>query len=72
MSVQSVRNGVTTPEDFILAGRERNAKGVVLRPLIEVTLNNGDRIICKHKCEEFRETATPRPVVDPAKGKSDG
>jgi hypothetical protein len=67
-SVQSVRNGITTPEDY-MAGKGKKREGVVLRPLIEVTLNNGDRIICKHKGEEFRETATPRPVVDPAKAK---
>ena len=25
-------------------------------------LNNGDRIIAKHKCDEFRETKTPRLI----------
>jgi hypothetical protein len=60
MSVQAKRNGIL---------EDKPREGVVLRPLIEVTLNNGDRIICKHKGEEFRETATPRPVVDPTKMK---
>ena len=54
-STQAVRNGMG-------AGRKR--EGVVLRPLIELRKNNGDRIISKHKGDEFRETATPR-TVDP-------
>jgi hypothetical protein len=37
-------------------------EGIVLRPLIEVTMNNGERIIVKHKTEACRETATSRPV----------
>jgi len=41
-------------------------EGVVLRPLIEVTKNNGKRVIAKHKREEFREQKTI-PEVDPAK-----
>lgn len=57
-SEQAIRNGV---------GPGKKREGVVLRPLIELTKNNGARIICKHKRDEFRETKTPRPVVDPAK-----
>jgi len=45
-SVQAKRNGIL--EDKI-------REGVVLRPLIEVTKNNGDRIIAKHKNEKFAE-----------------
>lgn len=56
-SVQAVRNGV---------GEGKQREGVVLRPPFEVTLNNGGRLICKHKQEAFGETATPRKVVDPA------
>lgn len=56
-SVQAVRNGMGT-------GHKR--EGVVLRPLIELTKNNGDRIISKHKRDEFMETKTPREV-DPDK-----
>lgn len=56
-STQAVRNGITEPK-----GRE----GVVLRPLIEVTLNNGNRVISKHKGDAHKETATPRKVVDPS------
>jgi hypothetical protein len=52
-SVQAIRNGMGT-------GKLR--EGVVLRPLIEMTLNNGDRIISKHKRDEFKETKTPREV----------
>lgn len=57
-SVQAVRNG---------CGPGKLREGVVLRPLIELTKNNGERIISKHKRDEFRETKTPRPIVDPAK-----
>lgn len=52
-STQAIRNGCGT-------GKLR--EGVVLRPLIEVTTNNGERIMAKHKRDEFRETATPRMV----------
>ena len=51
----AVRRGITLP-------RER--EGVVLRPLVEMTLNNSERVIVKHKGDKFRETAKPRPVVD--------
>ena len=57
-SVQAMRNGIVEP---------KKREGVVLRPLIEVTLNNGERLICKHKGDDFKETTTARPVVDPAK-----
>lgn len=52
-SVQAVRNGM---------GEGHMREGVVLRPLIEVTCNNGDRIIAKHKRPEFSEISTPREV----------
>jgi hypothetical protein len=55
-SVQAIRNGMG-------AGKLR--EGVVLRPLIEVVKNNGERIFCKHKRDEFRETKSPRPIIDP-------
>lgn len=45
-SVQAVRNGIT---------EEKLREGIVLRPLIEVTLNNDKRIIAKHKRAEFAE-----------------
>lgn len=72
-SIQAVRNGVTLVEGD--PSSEKGYKivnpqireGVVLRPLIEMTLNNGARIIAKHKRDEFRETATPRVIDDPAK-----
>lgn len=51
----AIRRGITEP-------RER--EGVILRPLVEMTLNNGERVIVKHKGDKFRETAKPRPVVD--------
>lgn len=52
-SVQAVRNGM---------GEGKMREGVVLRPLIEVTKNNGDRIVAKHKRDDFKETRTPREV----------
>lgn len=58
-SVQAVRNGT---------GPGHKREGVVLRPLFEFTKSNGERIISKHKRDEFRETATPRKV-DPEKAK---
>lgn len=56
-SEQSRRNGVEG---------DKPREGVVLKPLIELRGNGGDRLICKHKRDEERETATPRKVVDPA------
>lgn len=56
-STQARRNGVEG---------DKPREGVVLRPLIEVTLNNGERICAKHKRDEERETFTPRKVVDPS------
>lgn len=57
-SQQAIRNGMGT-------GKKR--EGVVLRPLIELRMNNDERLIVKHKGDEFRETATPRPVINPDK-----
>lgn len=57
-SVQAVRNGMGT-------GHKR--EGVVLRPLIELTKNNGERVCAKHKIKAFCETATERKVDDPEK-----
>lgn len=52
-STQAIRNG---------CGEGKLREGVVLRPLIEFTLNNGERVIVKHKRKEFMETKTPREV----------
>lgn len=56
-STQAVRNGIVEP-----CIRE----GVVLRPPFEVTLNNGKRVIAKHKRVEFSERRSI-PSIDPAK-----
>lgn len=56
-STQARRNGVEG---------DKPREGVVLRPLIEMTMNNGERICAKHKRDEERETASPRKVVDPS------
>ena len=52
-STQAKRNGIV--EDKI-------REGVVLKPLVEFTTNNGGRVIAKHKRDEFKETKTPREV----------
>lgn len=59
-SVQAVRNGM---------GPGHKREGIVLRPLLEFRDHRGDRIIAKHKRDEFKETATPREV-DPSKAKA--
>ena len=54
-SEQSRRNGIAGP---------CIAEGVVLRPIYEFTDHRGNRIIAKHKREEFRERKTI-PNIDP-------
>lgn len=56
-SAQAKRNGIQ---------EDKKREGIVLRPVIELTKNNGERIIAKHKNDEFMETKTPREV-DPNK-----
>lgn len=57
-SVQAVRNGIVDP---------KIREGVVLRPPFEVTLNNGRRLIAKHKREEFAERGRPNVDLDPSR-----
>jgi hypothetical protein len=52
LSIQAQRNGMG----------EHPREGVVLRPIEEVTKNNGSRIIAKHKTDAYSETKTPRDV----------
>lgn len=59
-SVQAIRNGV---------GSGKLREGVVLRPLIELTKNNGERVISKHKREEFAERRNTPKIVDVDKQK---
>jgi hypothetical protein len=55
----AVRRGITEP---------KISEGVVLRPVVEVTLNNGTRICAKHKRVEFSERASKKDTVaDPGK-----
>lgn len=54
----ALRRGIAEP---------RMSEGIVLRPPFEVRASNGDRIVAKHKTEQFRETRSPRPVIDPAR-----
>jgi hypothetical protein len=57
-STQAIRNGITEP---------KIREGIVIRPPFEVTLNNGSRLIAKHKRDEFRETGSVRPTVSAEK-----
>lgn len=52
-STQAIRNGM---------GDDKESEGIVIRPLIELRKNNGERIMAKHKNESFRETRRPRKV----------
>lgn len=52
-SIQAVRNGM---------GYDKKREGIVLRPLTEMRINNGDRVICKYKPDEQMETKTKREV----------
>lgn len=52
-SVIAVRRGITEPKP---------REGVVLRPLVEMRTNSGERIICKYKPDEERETKSKREV----------
>lgn len=52
-STQAIRNGV---------GPGKMREGVVLKPILESVDERGNRIMAKHKRQEFRETATPREV----------
>ncbi len=54
-SIQAIRNGM---------GEGKIREGVILKPLIELTTNNGSRIIAKHKRDEFKETSTRREVSE--------
>jgi len=56
-SMQAIRNG---------QGEGKKAEGIIIRPLMELTRNNGERIIVKHKRDDFRETKTKRRVLDPS------
>lgn len=69
-NIFTIQPGDTWIYSEVLNGTVINPKkreGVVLRPLVELRKNDGERLICKHKGDDFKETATPRPVVDPAK-----
>lgn len=57
-SVQAVRNGIAEP---------KKREGVVLRPMVEVKKNNGERILSKHKGEEFSERQNVPAVTDVTK-----
>ena len=55
-STEALRNGM---------GPGKLREGIVLRPLVEMRMNTGERVIAKHKRDEFRETASPRVVGEP-------
>lgn len=51
-STQAIRNGIIG----------KKGEGVVLRPIFETYTKLGERIIAKHKRDEFKETKTSRKV----------
>lgn len=54
-SQQAIRNGM---------GEGKIREGIVLRPLEEFIKNNGERVIAKHKREEFKERQKVPKVTD--------
>lgn len=52
-SEQAKKNGIL---------EDKLREGIVIRPLMEMHLNDGSRVIAKHKGEKFSETRTPRPL----------
>lgn len=54
-SVQAIRNGIT---------EVKKREGIVLRPLVEMRTNNGERVICKFKPDEEMETKTKRVISE--------
>ena len=57
-STQAIRNGI---------GEGKKREGVVLRPLDEFVDKYGQRVIIKHKRDDFRETKTVREILSPDK-----
>lgn len=49
-------------------GTDKKREGIVIRPLVELWLANGERMMAKHKGADFQERGNqPAPDVDPAK-----
>ena len=59
-SVQAIRNG---------CGPGHKREGIVIRPPIEVRGNNGERVMCKYKNDDFEERKTLQKIVDPSQVK---
>ncbi len=64
-SVQAIRNGMVGK----MFGEDKPREGVVLRPLIELRKNNGERIAAKHKNDAFAERQNVPKVLDADKVK---
>lgn len=54
-STQAIRNGM---------GPGKMREGIVLKPIAEKVDHRGNRVIAKHKRDEFRETKSPRVVTE--------
>jgi len=61
-SIDAERDAPSMQAGRVGCGNDKMREGVVLRPLIELTKNNGNRIIVKHKGDDFKETKTKREV----------
>lgn len=54
-------------DSLVAVGPGHIREGVVVRAIRELADPAGGRFLFKHKRDEFRETASPRPVVDPGR-----
>ena len=68
-SIQAQRNmiGTSVGNGVLIITEYKEREGVVLRPLIELTKNNGERIIAKYKIEKFQETKKKRTLISEEK-----
>lgn len=69
-TVEDIEHAMLLPSE--VAGRrgcgfDKVREGVVCRPLIEVTLNNSERVMCKHKNEKFSERTSKKDTMPQAK-----
>ena len=68
--IEEINRARDKPSDLAIrrgCGNDRKREGVVLRPLVEMTNEYGERVMAKHKQESFSERATEQTVQDPGK-----
>jgi len=65
-NVETLNNIRDRPSEVAIrrgCGNDKIREGIVIRPLEEMTMNNGERVIAKHKGESFSERMTQPKVV---------